>query len=301
MHIEHTHTYSSHIQNPTLADMQTLVGNQNLSDADLEPILARAHAKAFSPPCSATAPTYCSPSTAPLGDGTYLEPARRLAMRVDHVAQTCVSTAPLEPQLASSLDKVEPLRSAVDEAMRAYVTEHLGDAVLTTYGKLSSAGVAVTACVSRCNLSLANYWSGAWRAEWTLEADGNKASRGRLSGSLECTVHYFEDGNVQLHDSATFGPVELSGELAAEVARQTREWEMGFCSALERIFATMSESLLNGLRRRLPITKVKFDWDNRASVHKLAGDTQQNEQVEAGLGARRPRIVHRRRSSTLCL
>jgi len=34
----------------------------------------------------------------------------------------------------------------------------------------------------------------------------------------------------------------------------------------------MSESVLNALRRRLPITKVKFDWDNKASVHKLASE-----------------------------
>jgi hypothetical protein len=30
--------------------------------------------------------------------------------------------------------------------------------------------------------------------------------------------------------------------------------------------------VLNALRRRLPITKVKFDWDNKAAVHKLAAD-----------------------------
>ena len=38
------------------------------------------------------------------------------------------------------------------------------------------------------------------------------------------------------------------------------------------IYQTLSESVLNALRRRLPITKVKFDWDNKASVHKLASE-----------------------------
>ena len=33
---------------------------------------------------------------------------------------------------------------------------------------------------------------------------------------------------------------------------------------------TMSASVINALRRRLPMTKVKFNWDNMASVHKLA-------------------------------
>ena len=43
---------------------------------------------------------------------------------------------------------------------------------------------------------------------------------------------------------------------------------------MEEIYATMSETVLQGLRRRLPVTRVKFDWDNKASVHKLASELQ---------------------------
>ena len=35
----------------------------------------------------------------------------------------------------------------------------------------------------------------------------------------------------------------------------------------------MSDSVLQGLRRRLPVTRTKFDWDKLA-VAKLAGDLQ---------------------------
>ena len=43
---------------------------------------------------------------------------------------------------------------------------------------------------------------------------------------------------------------------------------------MEETYATMSETVLQGLRRRLPVTRVKFDWDNKASVHKLASELQ---------------------------
>ena len=43
---------------------------------------------------------------------------------------------------------------------------------------------------------------------------------------------------------------------------------------LEDIYSNMSDTVLQGLRRRLPVTRVKFDWDNKASVHKLASELQ---------------------------
>ena len=43
---------------------------------------------------------------------------------------------------------------------------------------------------------------------------------------------------------------------------------------MEETYATMSETVLQGLRRRLPVTRVKFDWENKASVHKLASELQ---------------------------
>ena len=47
---------------------------------------------------------------------------------------------------------------------------------------------------------------------------------------------------------------------------------------LEDIYQTLSEQVIQSLRRRLPITRTKFDWDKH-SVAKLAMDLQ----TQAGL------------------
>ena len=41
------------------------------------------------------------------------------------------------------------------------------------------------------------------------------------------------------------------------------------CTDAEREARRLTDEV-DALRRRLPITRVKFDWDNKASVHKLA-------------------------------
>ena len=62
--------------------------------------------------------------------------------------------------------------------------------------------------------------------------------------------------------------------LAEAMAKKVEEYEMEFNKGMEETYATMSETVLQGLRRRLPVTRVKFDWDNKASVHKLASELQ---------------------------
>jgi len=66
--------------------------------------------------------------------------------------------------------------------------------------------------------------------------------------------------------------LKVRGDVGAAFAKEVGALEAGFISTLEEIYTTMSESVLNALRRRLPITRVKFDWDNKASVHRLAAD-----------------------------
>ena len=91
-------------------------------------------------------------------------------------------------------------------------------------------------------------------------------SIGNLTGKVSCNVHYFEDGNVQLDDKVVFQH-EISGEASEagkEFAAKVHESEGGFMAKLEEIFQNMTSNVLQGLRRRLPITQKKFDWDNLA-------------------------------------
>lgn len=206
--------------------------------------------------------------------GTFLDPANSCMLDVDHKALTATKSAePLAAAVQASLDGARQLRDAIDGEMKAYLSSVLPGATLTTYGSTGN-GIKVVACVSALVSELNNYWAGAWRAEWSLEVPMG-GSMGVLTGKLVVQVHYFEDGNVQLDDKAAFQceiPATPS-EVGAEFVGKVRQQEGAFMAKLEDIYANISTSVLQGLRRRLPVTQNKFDWD-RLAVSKLANDLQ---------------------------
>ena len=176
----------------------------------------------------------------------------------------------LSPEQQSSLET--KYRNEVDLAMTLYAADKLPEAVVTTYGTKSGSTIKITCCIGRCSLNLSNYWAGLWRSNWTLEfTEGAKT--GKLTGTVRSNVHYFEDGNVQLDDGTKFScDLKFGKGVGDAMMEQVKEYESEFNAGMEDIYVSMSEQVLQGLRRRLPVTRVKFDWDNKASVHKLASE-----------------------------
>ena len=207
-------------------------------------------------------------------NGTFLDPKNSCSLDVDHKALTATNSAePLAAAVQTALDGARGLREAVDREMSSYVSGFLPSAVVTTYGSEGN-GIKVICCVSSQLADLNNYWAGAWRSEWTLEVPKG-GSIGTLTGKVVVHVHYFEDGNVQLDDKAVFQKECPAGAdvVGAEFTKLVKASEQNFMAKLEDIYATMSDSVLQGLRRRLPVTRTKFDWDKLA-VARLAGDLQ---------------------------
>jgi capping protein (actin filament) muscle Z-line, alpha len=73
-------------------------------------------------------------------------------------------------------------------------------------------------------------------------------------------VHYYEDGNVRL---LTEKPVlaTASGGGADSVVRAVALAEKRYQEELNRAFVSMSEGAFKKLRRQLPVTRQKIEWD----------------------------------------
>ena len=76
-------------------------------------------------------------------------------------------------------------------------------------------------------------------------------------------MHYYEDGNVRL---LTSKPVSLNpASLTAQtVVRDIALAEKKYQEELNRGFTNLSEGAFKGLRRQLPITRQKVEWDKIA-------------------------------------
>ena len=99
---------------------------------------------------------------------------------------------------------------------------------------------------------------------------------GRGGLSLEAYAALAEQGFIEadakrktLKEHLEATPEKVGPAFKANVEAQ----EGKFITKLEEIYAKLSEEVLQGLRRRLPVTRQKFDWD-RIAVAKLAGDLQ---------------------------
>ena len=81
-------------------------------------------------------------------------------------------------------------------------------------------------------------------------------------------VHYYENGNVQLetkHDGTLTLPPAINATSPASSATKIlaliQEFEGSYQNTLAETYHDMSEKSFKSLRRALPLTRQKLDWD----------------------------------------
>lgn len=198
-----------------------------------------------------------------VADGEYLDPKGNQVILFDHIKQTVTGSRPLG---GGELDgSVEPLRQAFERAAFDYVAQHYPHGTTTVYGKDGQVIIAISS--ARFNSS--NFWNGRWRGVWTYTPGSSKAS-----GHLRIVVHYYEDGNVQLNSESnqdvtfTEGSPDVTAKNAlAAIAKA----EQNYQQVLDTGYQTMGDTTFKALRRALPITRTKIDW-NKIKNYKVGGD-----------------------------
>ncbi|RMD40731.1 hypothetical protein DV735_g4411, partial [Chaetothyriales sp. CBS 134920] len=86
-----------------------------------------------------------------------------------------------------------------------------------------------------------------------------------LRGTVRVNVHYYEDGNVALTTTKTIADTAVGGgeaEAEAEaVVAKIAAIEKQYQEQVNRTFVSMNEQGFKALRRQLPVTRQKVDWD----------------------------------------
>ena len=76
-------------------------------------------------------------------------------------------------------------------------------------------------------------------------------------------VHYYEDGNVRLLTDKSISASIPSGT-SQGIAKEISSNEKKYQEELNRGFTSFSEGIFKGLRRQLPVTRQKVEWDKIA-------------------------------------
>ena len=202
----------------------------------------------------------------------YLNPDTNAVVRVDHVKQRSVGERPATEAERGADAEVERWRAGVARELHKYVGSAFpgGGAVVYGAGRAAGGACSLVACVSSLKVSPRNFWTGSWRSEWRLEVDA-AAGRATMRYEVGVLVHYFEEGNVQLNTS-TSGAAAVEGvgggdveRAARAVVEEIRRVEKEYLVSLEDAYDDLKETNFKELRRKLPMTRSHFPWENAES------------------------------------
>ncbi|KAH6679810.1 putative F-actin-capping protein [Halenospora varia] len=186
-----------------------------------------------------------------LGDGRYYDVESSSSFTFDHSTQKAsgVQSYVLE---SSQADLVKSLL----KSLGSHVKEHFPNASYAVYPIEDDSKIAILVVANKYSPN--NFWNGRWRSLYIFSPSSSS-----LTGSIKIDVHYYEDGNVRL---LTTKPVStsLASASASTIIREITVAEKKYQEEVNKGFNNLSEGAFKGLRRQLPITRQKIEWDKIA-------------------------------------
>jgi capping protein alpha len=200
-------------------------------------------------------------------DSSYLDPSTGKVLKFDHRKQVWTTETDQKQVLSPQIDEY---RVAVNAAMKGYIETayHQNKVVSAIYATDDG---RITICLSAKHSKLSSFWTGSIRSVYIFEVA--KQGQADLSATVKMNVHYFEDGNVQLHtDFAKQLKVQVAdaATTAKNVVAAIDKFESEFHGNLEELYVNMHSTTFKAMRRFLPITGVPMNWN--PNVHSLANE-----------------------------
>ncbi|KAL8666821.1 MAG: hypothetical protein Q9202_001061 [Teloschistes flavicans] len=196
-----------------------------------------------------------------LEDGRYYDVESQRSFIVDHETQN-QKASDAQPYTLDS--KHSDLITALLKSLTTHSTEHYPSAT-STVCPASLSGIALLLVSNK--YSPQNFWNGRWRSTYLFNPSSSGAPS-TLSGTINVDVHYYEDGNVRLTTAKEIPEIRIEASpalspaaLAAEVMRKIAGVEKIYQEELNRGFGRLSEGEFKGLRRQLPVTRQKVEWE----------------------------------------
>ncbi|KAL5358767.1 F-actin-capping protein subunit alpha [Aspergillus floccosus] len=185
-----------------------------------------------------------------LEDNRYFDPESQTSFEVDHVTQEAsgAQSYVLESQNAD-------LIKSLLKSLGTHAREHYPSCSYGVYPIDNDSAVAILLVANRYSPN--NFWNGRFRAIYQVPVSGDSTT---VTGKIHVDVHYYEDGNVALNTSKPVN-VSVPSVSAESIISRIAAAERDYQEELNRAFVQMAEGAFKGLRRQLPITRQKVEWE----------------------------------------
>jgi capping protein alpha len=243
-----------------LSDVKKIVGESVLTEGNAYQYARLANTRNSKVVVSSTGKKSVVHSAAEVGQDQYFDPHEEIVFQLNHLT---LEATPSDAATPACDEEVSTLRRALQSKASSYtstshVTESSGAGVFVKDGNF-------VIVLSGEKTNLKNFWSGKWTSTWSLKVDGSSAE---LSGDAKLHVHYFEDGNLQMQSSKNCPASTFSfsspEKLAEEVFSRIQAFENSLQTGLEDMYNNMNNETFKSLRRIMPISKTKMDWNINA-------------------------------------
>ncbi|KAI9907478.1 hypothetical protein PsorP6_002891 [Peronosclerospora sorghi] len=197
----------------------------------------------------------------------YMDPIGNRVLGFDHVKQQLVRGDVTEiPE--TRVSDFEKERQAMQKTLQSYLQfEYMHGGTAGVY--VAGTTLVVHLCTERVNLR--NFWAGRWKSRWEVDLRAHPAI---VKGTIELHVHYFENGNLQLQSvkdvEEEISSQERAGDLGNAILQVMKEAEDNVQTHLEEMYINMSEETFKEMRRVMPVTQTKMEWNLHA--HRTAKD-----------------------------
>lgn len=196
--------------------------------------------------------------------------SKNLFLRFDHLQLNAT-----EVETYADIDNLsEPWRAILETELTSYVKIHYKDAACSVFGSSDQGLVTLVCCTEAHKFQPSNFWNARWRARWAVTFQPSTKSEVELNGVIKAQVHYYEDGNVQLVSQKEIkenvGITDVEGT-AKQIVRLIERAENEYQNAISENYKTMSDTTFKALRRALPVTKSRIDW-NKISSYKIGNE-----------------------------
>merc|ERR1739846_175912 len=195
-----------------------------------------------------------------LGGGRFADPRTKQSFRYDHLRKEATDLQPWQP-----IPEMETTRAIIEAEVTAYTLNHYKHGFCSVFSTVNDEGKAIVACIEDHQFQPKNFWNGRWRSVWTIREEGGQVE---VTGILKVQVHYYEDGNVQLVSSKEIKETITKSsdeQLAKDLVSKMEKSETDYQSAISENYQTMSDTTFKALRRQLPVTRTKIDWNKIVS------------------------------------